>query len=145
MNIYSLFIGAALGMGGTVGAYEVIEATCEGSATQPVKWTEAQRFTADYLTAASPHLRDGNGNILKGWYMEKCWIDELFAHYPQADGLQIYIGWDDANSKNNLVWMASAPWNNNGVMERQNLNDDGTVLDLTAACPTVCPTKNVLP
>lgn len=103
MNMYSLIIGAALGMGGTVGAYEVIEANCEGAVTQPIKQTDAQRYTADYLTAASPHLVTSDGSTLKGWYMEKCWIDALFSHYPQADGLQIYIGWDAAARQNNLV------------------------------------------
>lgn len=145
MNVYSLLIGAALGMGGTVGAYEVIEAKCEDATTQSIKWSEAKRFTADYMTAASPHLEIGGGQTLQGWFLEKCWIDELFSHYPQADGLQLYVGWDAAARKNNLVWMASAPWNNNGVMERQNLNDDGTVLDFTNNCPTICPTKNALP
>jgi hypothetical protein len=145
MNIYSLLIGAALGVGGTAGAYEVIEEKCEDATTKSIKWSEAKRFASDYMTAASPHLVTADGSTLKGWFMEKCWIDALFATYPEADGLQIYIGWDQANNQNNLIWMASAPWNNAGVMERQNLNDDGTVLDYSGSCPSACPTKNQLP
>ena len=145
MNIYSLLIGATLGVGGTAGAYEMIEAQCEDAVTKPIKWSEAKTFASAYLTAASPHLKTSDGSTLKGWFMEKCWIDALFARYPQADGLQIYIGWDQANNQNNLIWMASAPWDNGGVMERQNLIEDGTVLDLSLYCPIDCPTKNELP
>jgi hypothetical protein len=145
MNIYALVIGAALGVGGTAGTYELLDAKCEDAATKSIAWSDAKRFTSDYMSAASPHLKLADGSTLKGWFMEKCWIDELFAHYPQADGLQIYIGYDAAKNQNNLVWMASAPWDNNGVMERQNLNDDGTVLDFSSPCPIHCPTKNPLP
>jgi len=145
MNFYSLLIGAALGVGGTAGTYELMSEKCDNVATKSISWSDAKNYTQAYSSSASPHLKNSDGSTIKGWYMEKCWIDELFAHYPQADGLQIYIGYDVANNSNNLVWLASAPWNNGGVMERQNLNDDGTVLDLSNPCPLTCPTKNDLP
>jgi hypothetical protein len=85
MNIYSLLIGVALGVGGTIVAYEMIEAQCEDAVTKSIKWSEAKTFTSAYLTAASPHLKTSDGATLKGWFMEKCWIDALFARYPQAD------------------------------------------------------------
>lgn len=128
-----------------------IQVPCPQQLTHAITWTRAQELVSSYLaTGNARQLITDNNRVLKGWYLDKCIIENLFDSYPDADGLQLYIGRDTLEDKtlaNQLVWMASQMVvNAQGVRERENcISTINTVMDLTQPCPNNCPTKNDLP
>lgn len=125
--------------------------SCPQKTAHVITFLEAQKMVTDYLLPANTYRLTYDGtNTLKGWYLDRCIIESLFQSYPNADGLQVYVGtkYDDAvhANVNTLIWMASQLLNDNGTMVRENcISVPNTVMDYAVGCPINCPTKNNLP
>ncbi len=129
-----------------------VQVPCPQQNAKAISWTQAQKLVTFYVDPSNTRqLLNDKGALLKGWYLDKCIIQNLFDIYPSADGLQIYIGADTLPGGviyNKLVWMASQLFVNpqTGQTERENCIDKpNTVIDMTEPCPTDCPAKNDLP
>lgn len=126
------------------------EETCQIRKDHAISWQDAQSLTGAYLnTVGTPKLVASDGSTLKGWYIEKCVIEDLFRLYPESDGLQLYVALktpEGANPYHDLVWVASQLTKVGNQMERTNCNSEQyTVMDFATPCPTNCPTRNPLP
>ncbi len=123
---------------------------CPEQAAHAIDWKDAQDMVAAYVDSLNPtHLTYDGTNTLKGWYIERCVIEELFNMYPNADGLQLYVGLKENESNkmvNELVWMASQLTTSGGVTIRENcISLPLSVIDHAKSCPTICADKNDLP
>jgi len=121
------------------------ENECQLTKDHSISLADARVMTATYASSANPHhlTYDGN-NTLKGWFIDRCIIEDLFRKYPKADGLQLYIG--EAGSAYNLVWMASQEYLEAGDTLRENcISLPFSVMDMAASCPFRCPDRNDLP
>ncbi len=114
---------------------------CEAD-SKVITINDANTFVSAYLSGAN-HLKSGNAN-LKGWYLERCVIEEIFTNFPNADGIQLYVG-QLPNGDNNLVWVASKDTIVNNENQRENILASNSIYDYTTRCPVMCPTKNDFP
>lgn len=124
--------------------------TCRIRKDHAISWQDAQSLTGAYLNNPStPKLLASDGSTLKGWYIEKCVIEDLFRIYPESDGLQLYVALKTpagANPYHDLVWVASQLVKDGDDMVRMNcMNQPETVMDLSVHCPVNCPSRNPLP
>lgn len=128
-----------------------VPAPCPQQNAHVISWSQAQKIVGSYMDPSNRNqLHNENGDVLKGWYLDKCIIENLFDAYPNADGLQVYIGLDSIPGKtttNKLVWMASQFYSDpEGQRLRENcITLPNTVMDLTEPCPADCPARNDLP
>lgn len=118
-------------------------------ASHAITYAQAKDYVKDYLGTPNRLTYDGT-NTLKGWYIDRCIIEDLFTRYPNADGLQLYVGAKKETStspwSNNLVWMASQIVEVNGVKLRENcIALTNSVMDFASCCPNFCPDRNDLP
>jgi|GEM_PF-5243170 hypothetical protein len=124
---------------------------CPQQNAHAILWPEAQTLVERYVNPNNRNqLFTESGAVLKGWYLDKCVIENLFDSYPDADGLQLYVGLDSLPDKtlaNTLIWMASQlTKDGQGNIERENcISVPNTIMDDTEFCPISCPQKNDLP
>jgi hypothetical protein len=110
--------------------------------SKTITFDEANDYINAYLSGTDV-LKNGGAN-LKGWYMERCVIEQLLADLPFCDGIQLYIG-QMTSGDNNLIWVASKDTVINGVNLRENIVSTNSIYDFSSGCPAICPAKNDLP
>jgi hypothetical protein len=123
---------------------------CPATQSHAIPFAQAQQFVTDYIDPNNSYRLTSDGsNTMKGFFIDRCIVEELFEMYPNSDGLQFYIGLKNVGSgtvKNNIIWMASQLTSGDATPLRENcVTLPNSVQDLVNACPSFCPQKNDLP
>ena len=122
--------------------------------SKPINTSTANKYIGWFLE--SPLVSNGKDPLL-GFYLERDIIDSLIRKYDKTDasskrrvdGFQLYLAKrvnEIADTVYSCVWLPA--WyrtDSSGLYVKENLIDDGYVMDNSSSCPNYCPIKNNYP
>jgi hypothetical protein len=101
---------------------------------------EAGNFVQNYLDGMQTFCAPGD-QVLKGWFIEKEHIEELFQKYPEGNGIELCLGRKSTSGPDplNLVWVVAK--DPGPGMELEPLFEDYAIYEYLRPCPPKCPKK----
>jgi hypothetical protein len=101
---------------------------------------EAGNFVDNYLNGMQTFCAPGD-QVLKGWFIEKEHIEELFRKYPEGNGIELCLGRKTTSGPDplNLVWVVAKDPGTG--MQLEPMFEDYAIYEYLRPCPPKCPKK----
>ena len=101
---------------------------------------EAGDFVQNYLDGMQTFCA-ADDQILKGWFIEKEHIEELFKKYPEGNGIELCLGRKSISGPDplNLVWVVAKDPGTG--MQLEPMFEDYAIYEYLRPCPPKCPKK----
>ncbi|MDZ4823401.1 MAG: hypothetical protein SH856_08075 [Flavobacteriales bacterium] len=110
----------------------------------PVTQNYADNLIRNYC-AGNTRLKTHDQTTLKGWFIEKSFIEQLFIQYADQNptGLTLYLGKHNEadNRSHTLLWMAckDVPDGSGGTTTELLLDRPNSIYQYVKPCPPNCP------